>query len=580
MGLWGAIKKGAGTFVETAADAATGGLYSAGREAAGLGESSSLIDGGKDYILDKVGAGSLKNPLGTGGGGDLAGPSTANMGRDVEAIRGLREQYAAEMTAAGERGVPGVRTSYVVPENLGPAQQTQAAILPRVADVNAPHLGEIERAQAAQAMAANARAFEATGRDATAAQATAAQAQAAPVKYLGNTGRTTLGAAATADPGQLDQTRADQARTMQGEAAGFIKDAVTGKAPSVAELQLRDATNREVNRQNSIAASAGGKLSAASMRRQAAMNGARAVGDMNSQGALLRAKEIEGARGQYAGLSTDVRGQDLGAATAEMGERGTTNRFNAGETNTTGRMQGQLDQTRLLTDAERAQAAANMDAQLRTGVSQSNAGLTTGVNQSNAALTTGVNTGNADRTAAINTTNATLATGVSQGNAQRATDVSQSNAGLVTGVNQGNATAYNQRAVQAGQMQLDAATGNATRGMQQNIAGAGFEQDANIFNTGQNNARTLDQGRLNTDINTTNAGAFNTNERENAALQMQGRQLDDGRRSDLRGDALSAATGAAAGEQGQLDYKGQRTDKNREMTGNLLKSGAKAFSII
>ena len=514
----------------------------------GLGDMAKSIPGVGDDIKNAENA--------------LSGPSTANKGLDTQAIRGLRDSYTQELAGAGDRGVEGARTAYVGHENLGPAAQARAAQLARVGDVRAPNLGP-----AAQASAELADAHFAEAAQARAAQGDAALTQAATIERAGPTSAARLDPAAQAAQLRLDQSRADESRGVQKEALGHVRDVLAGKTPSVAEMQTTNAYNRLAADQSARAAGARG-LSAGAARRQAAYNMAKLGGDSAAAGGLVRAQEQQTARGQLAGFATDIRGQDLGAATSEMAEGGATNRFNAGQTNETARLQGQLTQANEIANADRAQAANNLQGQLITNVNQGNAQRLTDTSMGNAQMATGVSA-----------TNAGLTTGVSQANAQRATDVSQGNAGRVTDTSQFNAGANNLRGFQAGQMQLDAATGNANRGMQQNLAQFGAEQDTGLFNTGQTNARAVDQGRMNVDVGTTNAGAFNDNERQLAALRMQGRGLDDDRRADLRGGALNAATQASASEQGKLQIGQQQTESRRQAATGLAKSTAKVFGI-
>lgn len=399
-----------------------------------------------------------------GGALGLTPPNTAKLQEDTDAIRGLRTQYADELARQGERAVPGVSL-----ERTAPAER-----------VSAPTLSPTERATAATAMAA-------------------------PVSRVGPTQAASIGPAERATAGYMNGATIatgpqGEARGVQQEAIDATRDVLTGKAPSVAELQAREQLNRNVSDIQSQAAGARG-LGAASARRNAARNMARAGSDALASGQLARAQEVATARGQLGGLATDTRGQDIGLATNQAGLTQDASKFNAGEAGTTSRY---------------------------------NAGQNNQVNTAQAGLTQQAGQNDADRAQGANLTEAQLRTGVSTTNANNATGVSTFNAGQT-----------NTRQVQQGQMDLDAATGNANRTTQNNQ-----------FNTNQ--ANTVSTG--------------------NADRTLTGRQMDDNQRSDLRDDALGAATATTNADQGVLNTqeaaKGRRTD----LVSNLAKSGSTALA--
>lgn len=95
-------------------------------------------------------------------------------------------------------------------------------------------------------------------------------------------------------------------------------DTINGTAPSVAQQQLKQATDQNVAQQYGFAASMRGRSPGAGAR-QAAANTAAINQQAGSQAALLRAQETEQAR---AGLNQDLGRMDTGAANfAQIGEK-------------------------------------------------------------------------------------------------------------------------------------------------------------------------------------------------------------------------------------------------------------------
>lgn len=489
MGLWGKLKSGAKAVGETAADTVTGGAYSYGKEKLGLGESSSVIDdaidGGKEVI------GQIPGALG------LTMPDTKQLATDTEELRRLRGQFAQDLAAAGPRDVPQVTAGQAA--GAGPVQ---AAVARGAGPIDAPQLGP-------------------------AAQATAAQASAAPVQRTGPTTAATIFGAGPATAGQMRAAEIqtgpqDQARGVQNEAIQATRDVLSGKTPSLAELQMREQLNRNVGAIQSRAAGARG-LGAGAVRRQAAREMARAEADANQQGALVRANEVATARGQLGGLATDTRGQDLSLATNQAGlvqgerqfnagEAGNTSRFNVGEGNRLATAQAGLQQQATQSDADRAQGANLTEAQLRTGVSQSNAGLATGVNTTNAG-------------------------------------------------------ARNQFAIEQGRMQFGADDANAGRFQQNQQFNAGQQNTVNVGNA--------DRTQQNQQFNTSQGNTVATN---NADRTMQGRQQDDTRTAGLRDDVASTSRDVINAEQGRLDTTEAAKKRRTDMIGNVAQSGSAALA--
>lgn len=102
----------------------------------------------------------------------------------------------------------------------------------------------------------------------------------------------------------------------QGQALGLISQAAQGRVPSAAELMLRQNAQAAAQQGQALATTARGGNQAAAMRdaTQAAVAGRVQAGQ---QAAVLRAQEMAQARGDLAGLGSQIYGQ--GAAPAQMG---------------------------------------------------------------------------------------------------------------------------------------------------------------------------------------------------------------------------------------------------------------------
>jgi hypothetical protein len=547
MGFWSKAKK-VGT---TIGNVATAGVPSAIASAAQGNYGDAAVTLGTGGIVSPHGG--LVSPEqaqeGVEKAADFAGvtaPNTSNLASDTEALRQARRDFAGQLATAGPRELPGQRTSFVTNENLGPAALSQAATIAQGRDVRAPSLSPLERASA-------------EGGQASLGQAERAQAalgMPSSVSKVGFVGAARVGGIERADAGALDQAAANQSRGVQYEALGAVRDVLSGRAPSVAEIQLRNTLNRNVNAQNAAAA-AGRGLSAAAMRRNAALNIGRLNANASSQGALLRAQEQADARKTLGALATDTRGQDLSAAQSIMGEQGTSNRFNAGQMNENQRLQAQLTTQGLQADADRLQGALNLEGRMGTDVNLANAGNQTAVSQANAQR----------------------GTDVSLANARNLTDTSMGNARMGTDVNLANAVATNRRGEVAGQMTLDADLNNAGRETQTNIAQAGMVQQTGLANQDALNTRAVDQGRLNMDASQFNVGAWNQTEGQIADRAMEGRQLDDSREASLRGGIVDAGTAAASAEQGTLDLSEAAKKRRTDMLTGAAKSTAKALGL-
>src|SRR5690606_19156442 len=111
----------------------------------------------------------------------------------------------------------------------------------------------------------------------------------------------------TIDAGPQDQMRARQLALVNQ-----LQAQANGQGPSLAQGQLRQATNRNIQQQAGLALAQGGNQGL--MQRQLANQAAMMNQDAAAQSAQLRAQEQLNARAQLAGALEAARGQDIGLA--------------------------------------------------------------------------------------------------------------------------------------------------------------------------------------------------------------------------------------------------------------------------
>lgn len=113
-----------------------------------------------------------------------------------------------------------------------------------------------------------------------------------------------------------DYARQQQARGDQMALGQQYQDVISGKAPSLAEMQMRQGQDDAAKSALNLAASARG--GGALLAQQQAIN-ANALGQqrVGQDAAMLRAQETSQARDAYGNLLNNVRGADLGS----MGQR-------------------------------------------------------------------------------------------------------------------------------------------------------------------------------------------------------------------------------------------------------------------
>jgi hypothetical protein len=139
---------------------------------------------------------------------------------------------------------------------------------------------------------------------------------------------------AQAQGATINTASQDQIRAAQLALMGNLQNTAAGQGPSVAQEQLRQATDRNMANALAMAAAQGGGAAA---YRQAAFARAAATQDMASQSAQLRAQEIAQAQNTLAGVAQGARGQDIGLAAGQAQMTQQNAQFNAGLAQDTGK---------------------------------------------------------------------------------------------------------------------------------------------------------------------------------------------------------------------------------------------------
>lgn len=345
--------------------------------------------------------------------------------------------------------------------------------------------------------------------------------------------RTVLGPTALADKEKIapmvlsDKEKIEAAlqaefRAHQTGLVSGLEGAIAGKDPSVAEIMLRQATERNIANQYALAASANG-MNTGLAQRQAMINAA----DLNQQSigqqALLRAQEIATARGQLGSVLDQGRGQDISMATSQASLNQGVNLANAGFTNTASMTQAQLNQAVQLANAGFKNTATTTQAQLDAAQKALNVSQANNVNLANAQ-----NALDAAKTNVVLAQQAALANQSAENvarlaNAQNALAAATKNAELAQQVAIVNASAINNT------NQTNAQLTNAT-----NIANAGYQTQSSIANANNITSANTATAQLANAIAITNA---NNQSSENIA---QG-QLTNAARINNAANSLSAS---------------------------------------
>ena len=165
-----------------------------------------------------------------------------------------------------------------------------------------------------------------------------------------------------------------QAREQQAALNEAILARARGEGPSIAEMQLRQATDRLQGQQAGMIASQRG-MDPSLQRRLIMTQAANAQQQMNAQGALLRAQEQQAAQALAAQSLGQMRGQDQGmfgqGASANQGQAGLASaNFNAAQginANVAGQ-NATADWMRFEAERQKAVAAANANAGMLNAV--------------------------------------------------------------------------------------------------------------------------------------------------------------------------------------------------------------------
>lgn len=530
------------------------------------------------------GAGAGGTGTGTGGNIDLAGLSQ----EFLNAYRNAQEHPSPQATAAL-------------------AQAIQAAGGPQVVAAQAAGPGAVTAAQAqgpGAVTAAQAQAAQAAGIPAVvAAQMTPAQiaAYVAAQKYgpiqagfatAGHSTAATIDPAVAAKLAKFDTSDELAARQKQDELVAALEGAIAGKDPSAAAILLRQATDRNIANQYALAASAHGMNSGLAERQ--AMIG---VADLNAKAAadnaILRAKEIEAARSELAGVLGTQRAADINVATTTYtGEQGVNSdlakAINARATEqaqltTQSRIQNAANDTttsgtnaRNITDvnttgAQLANAIEIANANNRTSISEKQADLNQDASKTNVTQLNDINNRNADRSLDLNKFNTGQLNDISKYNTGQLNDVNNRNADRTLDLNK-----YN-----TGQLN-DVSNRNADRTLDLNKYNTGQLNDVSKFNSSQiQDVNKFNTGEVN-DISATNATNQTSTNQSNVTAALRQAEADALARQNAAKNALDASgqviQGNTAAANTALAYAKLKMDQDNADNQLLTGLGTKLFS--
>lgn len=124
------------------------------------------------------------------------------------------------------------------------------------------------------------------------------------------------------------QAQQEQARQYQNLAAGGYIDAMRGRTPSVAQLQMQQGLQQAQQNAQSMAAGArGGGANQAAAMRSALQANAGMAGQTNAQSAQLRAQEMADARAGLLGAGNAMRGGDFQNQGQYLQNRGANDQY-------------------------------------------------------------------------------------------------------------------------------------------------------------------------------------------------------------------------------------------------------------
>ncbi len=211
-------------------------------------------------------------------------------------------------------------------------------------------------------------------------------------------------AAQSRDYVHLDNTLGDESRGSQMDALGLMRQAALGETPSVAQLQMQQGLDQAVRNQAAMAGSARGMSALALAQQNAASNTAMLNQQTAMDQSILRAQEMDAARGAYGGMATGIRGLDEQRSATQAGleaqQRGLNDQYQLGMYGqAAGLMQSQvqaqneanqqaisvwLAKAGMKKDARDAAMAANQQT-LNNGLGAAQGAITTGMQMQKAA---------------------------------------------------------------------------------------------------------------------------------------------------------------------------------------------------
>lgn len=342
-------------------------LQGEGHAASGPPSTGGLSDGTRPLVDTRTGE--VVTPAGNGqfdangASAELNDPAAADKAaaaKDAENAQKLRDALQAERNPA-----PGVAPQVAAPAPIKAAQVGSVAPVTATAPT-AP------KAAAPTPVSATAPKAAVAGAP---VQITTPQIQGAQVKG------TNLAQATQANAATLDKAPQQEFRDQQSQLSSAVLAAALGQGgPSAAELQTQRQMQQAQNEQRAFAASTHG-YGALAAQHQAGRNIAKLQADAVLQGALLRAKETETARGQAIEATGQARSQDIGIAGTEAGFQQGANLQNSQLATAVSQSNAGLEANREIENAKLNQATqttnagnfidvgkSNQDAQLRTAL--------------------------------------------------------------------------------------------------------------------------------------------------------------------------------------------------------------------
>ncbi len=182
---------------------------------------------------------------------------------------------------------------------------------------------------------------------------------------------------------QINQGQSNQERAAQLGLQGQLQAAAAGQGPSVANLQLQQATQQNLKAQMAAAASMRGGVNPALAQRNLGLQGAATGQQAAAQSAMIKMQEQQAAQANLGNLLSGVRGQDINmaqtqaqlnqqAALQNAAQRQAAFGQNAGFLQQANMQNAQLGQNMTLANMDAWNQRNAMQAQLNQGVNLAN----------------------------------------------------------------------------------------------------------------------------------------------------------------------------------------------------------------